>query len=165
MKTTILGLALLLLSSTTVMAQFRHSENLRGLKGVRLVIMFGRSAAMDKAQQPGVIQLLETDAKAKLQKAGISLLQSANEIEEAGSPQLIVTITLDKPNGFVYPLVTDMKLLQRVRLARDPSIEPDVITWQTHGVGAPEFTVEMIRNQIASELDQFIQDYMEANPK
>ncbi|HEY0324077.1 MAG TPA: hypothetical protein VGC66_24230 [Pyrinomonadaceae bacterium] len=165
MKTTVLSLALLLMASTAAIAQSRQSENLCGLKGVRLVIMFGRADAMDKAQQPAVLKLLEADAKAKFQKAGIPLLQFANEIEEAGSPQLIVTITLDKPNGFVYPLVTDMKLLQRVRLARDPSIEADVTTWQTYGVGAPEFTVEMIRSQIGDELDRFIKDYMAANPK
>jgi hypothetical protein len=165
MKTTIFGLALLLITSTSVLAQSRRAENLRGLKGVRLVIMFGRADAMDEAQRPAVLKLLEEDARLKFQKAGIPLLKFANEIEDAGSPQLIVSITLDKPNGNVYPLVTDMRLLQRVRLVRDPSIEADVPTWQTYGVGAPQFTVQMIRTQIASEIDQFLDDYFAANPR
>jgi hypothetical protein len=165
MKKTVLGLALLLIALTPALAQSRRAENLRGLKGVRLVIMFGRADAMEEGQRPAVLKLLEGDAKAKFKKAGIPLLQFANEIEEAGSPQLIVTITLDKPNGNVYPLVTDMRLLQKVRLVRDPSIEADVPTWQTHGVGAPGFTVQMIRTQIASEIDQFLEDYTAANPK
>ena len=165
MKKTILGLVILFFVSNPASAQSRRAENLRGLKGVRLVIMFGRADAMDEAQRPAVLKLLEEDAKAKFTKAGIPLLQFGNEIEEAGSPQLIVTITLDKPNGNVYPLVTDMRLLQRVRFVRDPSIEADVPTWQTYGVGAPQFTVQMIRSQIASEIDQFLDDYVAANPK
>jgi hypothetical protein len=158
-------LAFLSMTSTAVLAQSREAANLRGLRGVRLVIMFGRADAIDESQRPGVLKLLEADAKAKFQKAGIPLLQFANEIEEAGSPQLIITITLDKPNGFVYPLVTDVKLLQRVRLTRDPSIESDLPTWQTYGVGAPAFTVQMIRTQVSGEIDQFIKDYTAANPK
>jgi hypothetical protein len=165
MKKMIFAFAFLLITTTAVPAQSRQVENLRGLKGVRLVIMFGRADAMDELQRPGVLKLLEADAKAKFQKARIPLLQFANEIEEAGSPHLIVTITLDKPNGFVYPLVTEVKLLQRVRLARDPSIESDIPTWQMSGVGAPEFTVQMIRTQISGEIDQFIKDYTTANPK
>lgn len=149
--------------STAALAQSRERENLRGLKGVRLVIMF--SDRVDESQRSGVVKLLELDAKAKFQKADIPLLQFANEIEEAGFPQLIVTIKLNKPNGFVYPLVTEVKLLQRVRLARDPSIESDIPTWQMTGVGAPEFTVDMIRTQISGEIDQFIRDYTTANPK
>jgi hypothetical protein len=65
----------------------------------------------------------------------------------------------------VQPLVTDVKLLQRVRLARDPSIEADLATWEQSGIGGPELTVEMIRSQVATEIDQFIQDYLAVNPK
>jgi hypothetical protein len=93
------------------------------------------------------------------------LLRFANEVEGAGSPQLIVYITLDKPNGFVYPLVTNVKLLQRVSLARDPSIQADLTTWERSGIGGPNVTVEMIRGQVGTEIDQFIKDYSAVNSR
>ena len=74
-------------------------------------------------------------------------------------------MTLDKPNGFVHPLVTEVKLLQRVRLARDPSIETDPVTWSIDGVGGPKLELAMMRRQIATEVDQFVKDYLAVNPK
>jgi hypothetical protein len=162
----ILILLVLLAGATAAMGQAGHGGqdmNLRGLKGVRLVVMFGRADAIAETDRPGILKLVEADAIAKFQKALIPLLRFANEIEEAGSPQLLVYITCDKPNGFVYPLVTRMTLLQRVRLSRDPSIEADLATWERSGIGAPTLSVEMIRTQVASEIDQFIEDYRSVN--
>lgn len=165
MKKTMLMLAFLSVTATAGLAQSDQSKNLRGLKGVRLVVMFGRATAMEESQRPALLQLLETDAKAKFEKAGIPLLRFSDEVRDAGNPLLIVRVTLDEPNGFVFPLVTEVSLFQSVRLARDPSIEADVLTWRRSGVGAPEFTVPMIRSQVATEIDQFLDDYRAANPK
>lgn len=142
-----------------------QSMSLRGLKGVRLTVMFGRAEGMEAAQRPAVLKLLQDDVKAQIQKAGIPLLQYVNEMEDAGSPHLIMTITMDKPNGFVYPLVTELKLLQQAKLWRDPSIVMSVVTWKTGGVGAPEVSLEMLRSQVSTEVDMFIKDYLTANPK
>jgi hypothetical protein len=159
-------LAFAFVSATAVFGQAGRSgqeNSLRGLKGVRLVVMFARAEAIDEAERPAILKLVEADATAKFQKAGIPLLRYANEVEDAGSPLLLVYITCDKPNGFVYPLVTNITLRQRVRLTRDPSIEADLETWQQYGVGAPKMTVEMIRSQVATEIDQFINDYKTVN--
>ena len=166
MKRILFMLAFSLASATAVFGQAGHAgqeNNLRGLKGVRLVVMFARADAIDEAERPAILKLVEADATAKFQKAGIPLLRYANEVEEAGSPHLGVYITADKPNGFVYPLVTKVQLLQRVRLARDPSIEADLATWEHSGIGGPKLTVEMIRSQVATEIDQFIKDYLAVN--
>jgi hypothetical protein len=170
-----LSFVILLAASACIFAQSQEqrgeagtatqSISLRGLKGVRLTIMFGRAEGMNAAQRPTVLKVLQDDAKAQIQKAGIPLLQYVNEIEDAGSPHLIMTITMDKPNGFVYPLVTELKLLQRASLGRDPSIVMDVVTWKTSGVGGPEVNLEMLRSQVNTEIGQFIKDYLAANPK
>ena len=166
MKRAILLFAFFSFSSCVAVAQAGHAgqeNSLRGLKGVRLVVLFAGADAIDETERPAIRKLVEADATAKFQTAGIPLFHYANEIEEAGSPQLNVYITCDKPNGFVYPLVTNVKLLQRVRLARDPSIETDLVTWEQHGVGGPKLTVEMIRSQVATEIDQFIKNYKSVN--
>ena len=110
-------------------------------------------------------KLVEADASAKFKKAGLPLFRFANEVEEAGFPQLIVYITADKPNGSVYPLATNVRFLQRVRLARDSSIEADLATWETWGFGGPKLTVEMIRGLVTTEIDQFIRDYIAVNSR
>jgi hypothetical protein len=177
MRRLILSFVFLLATSVYVFAQSgdqrveisagtaTQSMSLRGLKGVRLTVMFGRADGMDATQRPAVLKVLQDDAKAQIQKAGIPLLQYATEIEDAGSPHLIMTIIMDKPNGFVFPLVTELRLLQQANLGRDPSIEMSVVTWKTGGVGAPEVDLEMLRSQVSTEIGLFIKDYLSANPK
>ena len=176
MKRITLALTFLLATSSTVAAQFTPSkENLRGLIGVRLIVMFGHcpsrdlsncAEGLDEAQRPEVLKMLEADTTAKLQNAGIPLFRLADErSSKSGGPKLIVLVTLDKPNGFVYPLVTEVKLLQRVRLVRDPAIEYDALSWSRHGVSGPKLEIEMMRRQVATLIDQFIADYLSVNPK
>lgn len=175
MKRIILALTFLLATSIVASAQFAPSkENLRGLTGVRLVVMFGHcpsrnftncAQGLDEAQRPEVLKMLETDATAKLQQAGIPVFGLADtRNQEAGGSILIVVVTLDKPNGFVHPVATEVKLLQRARLVRDPSIEYDAVTWSREGVGQP-LEISRIRRLVAGHLDQFIQDYQSVNSK
>ena len=166
MKRIILMLAFFSLTTAAAFPQAGYGgqeNNLRGLKGVRLVVMFARAEAIEETERAGILKLVEADAIAKFQKAGIPLFHYANEIEDAGSPQLVVYITCDKPNGFVYPVVANVKLLQRVRLSRDWSIEGELVTWEHYGIGAPKLTVEMICKVAAGEIDQFIKDYTTVN--
>ena len=171
-----LALTFLLATTSVASAQFTPSkENLRGLTGVRLIVMFGNcptrdpincAEGLDEAQRPEVLKMLEADATAKLQNAGIPLFGSVDKRNStAGGPKLIVMVTLDKPNGFIHPIETELKLLQRVRLSRDPSIEFDALTWSQEGVGAPKLEIPIIRRLVANHLDRFIEDYLSVNPK
>ena len=165
MKRIVAALTFLLATSSVASAQFAPStENLRGLKGVRLIVMFHRADALDEAKRPELLKTLETDARAKLEQAGIPLFRTADEVRNTGYPRLVVVITLDKPNGSVYPVVTEVKLYQRVRLARDPSRETDAVTWSLNGVGGP-LQIDRIRRLVATEIDRFIHDYESVNPK
>ena len=165
MKRIILTLTFLLATSSVASAQFTPSkDNLRGLTGVRLIVMFDRptrAEAFDEVKRPGVLKMLEDDTKAKLEKAGIpfSRSQFADEIGKDYG-RLIVLAKLDMPNGFE----TEVKLLQRVRLARDPSIEFDAVTWSLAGVGN-KLEIPTVRSQIADLIDRFIEDYLSVNPK
>src|SRR6266540_6901925 len=126
-----------------------------------------RAEAFDEVKRPGVLRMLEDDTKAKLQEAGIPFSRSrfaddrlAYEIGKAGNPRLIVLAKLDKPNGFE----TEVKLLQSVRLTRDPSIEFDAVTWSLAG-GGNMHEIPIVRSQIAGLIDRFIEDYLSVNPK
>jgi hypothetical protein len=165
-KRILIVFALLTVFADISRAQAGHAgqeNNLRGLKGVRLIVLFNQGGALEETERASISKLVEDDAIAKLQRAGVTLFHFANEVTDAGSPQLIIYITCDKANGFVYPLVTELKLLQRVRLIRDPSIEADLATWQQRGIGGPTLSVSMIRDVVGTEIDQFINDYIAVN--
>lgn len=166
MKRFILALAFALVTSSGASAQFAPStQNLRGLKGVRLMVMFHRADALDEVQRPEVLRTLEADVKEQLRKASIPLFTTADEVTSTGFPYLVVLVTLDKPNGVTHPIVTEVKLFQRVRLLRDSSIETDAVTWSLEGVGGPKLDIAMLRRQVAGEIDRFIADYSSVNPR
>lgn len=162
-----LSLLLVISAQAQSKAQRQDVESLRGLKGVRLVLMFGRAEAIEAGRRPEILKLLQSDAEARFAKAGIPLLKNAGELNNApGSPQLVVTITMDKPNGYVFPVVTQSKLYQSAQLSRDPSVQLSLLTWETGGVGVYELTnLEMLRTQVGTEIDQFIKAYLAANPQ
>jgi hypothetical protein len=163
MKTILLAVTFLLATSSAAPAQFAPTtENLRGLKGVRLMVMSGRPDGSEDPEWPGVLKVVEADVTAKLQEAGIQLFRYGDEIKNAGYPRLIVMIK-HRPNG--YPLETEVKLLQKVLLVRDPSIQTDAVTWRLDGIGGPRVDIAMIRRQVGVEIDRFIKDYFSVNPK
>jgi len=147
-------------------AQSKDPESLRGLKGVRLTISFGRADGLDAERRPAVLKALQDDAEAKFIEAGIPLLKFAQEIENApGSPHFRTIVTLDRPNGYVFPVVTESRLFQKARLSRDPSVELFVSTWESHSVGAYDVKdLDMLRMQVGREVDGFIKAYLIANP-
>jgi len=176
MKRITLALTFLLATSGVASAQFSPSkENLRGLTGVRLAVRFAHcpkrdlsncAEGLDEAQRPEVLKILEADATAKLQNAGIAVFRLGNEEKsQAGDPKLIILATLDKPNGFNHPIVTEVMLMERVRLVRDPSIEYDAVTWSQEGVGGAKVEISKIRWLVTVNLDHFIEDYLSVNPK
>ena len=172
MKRIVTALACLLFVATHAAAQSESQstkgESLRGLKGVAVSIMLNRGGVLDEVQRLAAMKLLQGDAEAKFQKAGIPLLKFAQEVErEPGSPQFLLWITADKPNGHNYPVAIEARLVQNVQLSRDPSIQMSVTTWTTFGVGGGYEVTDTgkLREQVDYVVDHFIKAYLEANPK
>jgi hypothetical protein len=168
MNKILMALTLLLVSGSAAIAQFAPStENLHGLTGVRLMVILGHYPhRLEEAQKPEILKLVEADARAKLEQAGIPFYISPSDPRRnANYAVLVITVPMDETNSSMS-LTTEVKLLQKVRLARDPSIETDAVTWTTEGgVGGPGRRDSRIREQIGGEIDQFIRDYFSVNPK
>jgi hypothetical protein len=145
--------------------QSNYPESLRGLNGVRVVVLFGRAEALDESKRPALLQILQNDAEEKLTKAVIRLLKKPGEVQSTpGSPELIIMVTLDKPNGHVFPVVTETRLLQKARLAQRPEVELSLATWVTKSIGDYELSdLYNMRLQVGNEIQQFIKDYLAAN--
>ena len=164
----------LLLFTSAAFAQFPPStENLRGLTGVRIITQIGHYPyRMEEAQKPEILKLVGSDAAAKLEKAGMPFYASLSDPRRnATYAVLVITLTIhetmDGPNEMKH-VETEVKLLQRVRLSRDPSIEFDAVTWTTGGVvtGPSQRDLDgKTREQVAGEIDRFIQDYASVNAK
>jgi hypothetical protein len=161
---------------TAITQNLRREENLRGLTGVRLIVMFHgatraeaigetRAEGLEELQRPEVLKMLEDDTAAKLEKAGIPFARGlfADKITKDYA-RLIVRVRLSVPNGFVSPLEPEVQLLQRVRLLRDPSIEFEAVSWSLEGVGN-KLEIPMMRSLISTIIDSFIRDYLSVNPK
>ncbi len=74
MKRVILLIAFLAVGSSTIVGQSGHAgqeKNLRGLKGLRLVVMCPRAGDLDEAERLAILALVEADATAKFETAGI----------------------------------------------------------------------------------------------
>ena len=169
MKRMVLALTFLLAMSSAASAQFAPTtENLRGLKGVRLMVMLARYPhRLDQSQWPELLKMVQADAIAKLNEAGIPVFGLADKRndEKNGDPRLVIDVPMDERNSSVS-LTTEVKLFQRVRLSRDPSIETDAVTWSREGsVHWPMPRDSIVRQQIAELIDQFIHDYLSVNLK
>jgi hypothetical protein len=163
----ILLMATLLLATSSVFAQFAPStDNLRGLEGVGLIVMLnGYPYRLDDAQRPEILKLVEADATEKLQKAGITLFSKFNTESSmrSGSPKLVIRVTTNRDG--MTPLETEVELIQKVRLSRDPTIETYAVTWSRGGIGGPKVRDSMIREQVAIGIGDFIRDYLSVNPQ
>jgi hypothetical protein len=177
MKRVIVALTFLLATSSVAPAQNTPAgENLRGLPGVRLIVMCRNCPSRDlgkhmdglgEAKRQEILKMVEADATAKLQEAGIPFygLVDKRNISAAGNPKLIVWVRLSTLNSMSYPVEVELKLMQMVRLARDPSIEEyDAVSWSRKGV-EQKLEISKIRLLVANLLDQFIKDYWSVNPK
>jgi len=180
MKRIVLALVFLALSASATLGQAQagtggQQGNLRGLTGVRLIVMFHgatrveaigntRAEGLEELQRPEVLKMLEDDMTAKLEKAAIPFARGlfADNITKDYA-RLIVRVRLNVPNGFVQPIEPDVQLLQRVRLLRDPSIEFEAVSWSLRGTGN-KLEIPMMRSLIATIIDSFIRDYLSVNP-
>ena len=166
MKRIVLALTFLLATSSAAFAQFTPStENLRGVTGVRLMVMLGHYPhRMDEAQKPEILKLVEADAAAKLEEAGIPFYTLPSNPMRNANAILVITVTMNEGKELMDN-ETEVKLLQSVRLSRDPSIQFEASTWSREGIVHVPKPRDAIQRQVAGEIDQFIRDYFSVNPK
>jgi len=168
----LLGAVLLSLASSTILAQSEagtagQEGNLRGVTGVRLRVILGHYPhRMEEAQKPEILKLVEADATAKLEKAGIPFYVSPSDPKRNPSYAfLVITLTMNEGTD-LKEIETEVKLLQSVRLSRDPSIEFLAASWLTGGsVIGPKQNLKATREQVSDLIDGFIKDYFSVNPK
>ena len=173
-----LGTALLALMSTAALGQSKpgtagQEANLRGVSGVRLIVLLGHYGhRMEEAQKPEILKLVEADTAAKLKKAGIPYRFQLDPERPGDGKYAVLEITVtmsetEAPGPKRFEFENEVKLLQSVRLTRDPSIEFEAVTWLSGGsvTGPTPFVTNGTRDQVGDLIDGFVKDYFSANPK
>src|SRR6266852_1228310 len=146
----------------------------RSLKGINAVYIFvGLSKDFEAAGLSA--DDIKTDAKSKLRRAGIRVIETQNELTKTpGRPYLLISVEGSRVEA-VYPYWANVGLNQRVLLARDVSIKPTgrfngttftAETWSVGIVGVRSVNqVQQILGEIESLVDKFVEAYLSVNPK
>jgi len=105
---------------------------------------------------------IQIDVELKLRQAGIPVLAGG-----ASNPFLHISVNVFPSTSAIWPDTILVELRQSVSLTRDPSITvPLAATWDVGVFGeVPKLNVRDLRNSVKDIVDQFINDYLTANPK
>ena len=134
---------------------------LQGITAVRASILL----TSNDAQKDGLTEdQLQTDVELRLRKAGITVIGSSAQTLR------VVVVAYGVRDGSAiqsYAFLFSAALVQGIALTRDPSILALGETWSVAGVGtvgATRFS-RYVRDTLADLIDQFINAYLEQNPK
>jgi hypothetical protein len=135
-------------------------EALTGLKGVGVEVTPLRPEAERLGLTTGQIK---TDVELRLRKAGVRVLTADEVNETTGHPILFITVTPSISSGLCAYMI-NVQLGEVASLARGNAVY--ATTWLTNGVGT-FWTQDMrkIRGYVGDCIDEFINDYLAANPK
>ncbi len=142
----------------------RDRSTLVGLQGVGLHV----NEINQGVEEHGVTRkMLHTLVEMRLRQAGIRVIPYKEMEKGLGLPYIRLAVTMAKC-GNVWAFSATLYLHQGVALIRNPRIVDNRgITWMTGSVaGSPtEHTENAVRVRVNELMDQFINDYLAANPK
>ena len=168
MKTKILMLmGLSLLVTVTEARPTGDGDNLKGLRGVEIVVEMSENSET-LLQKDGVGESqLQTRLEVKLREAGIRVLTQEQGGKTPGRPYLYLNINSTKIQGNppVASVAIALELQEQVLLQRGKK-SASAATWSTATVGTvPADDVRSIYDRVGDLVDEFINDYLAANPK
>ena len=132
-----------------------------GLKGVYVLV----ESPKPEAQSLGLTKdQIKTDIELRLRKAGIRMLTEKEWLGSPDYPHLSVTVAAITRAGS-YSYMLQLYLSESVTLARGNSVMG--VIWQTYriGIGNEQNTETKTQEQVGDMVDDFINDYLAANPK
>ena len=138
-----------------------------GIKGVYVLV----ERLKPDLEKDGLTEdQLLTDVELQLRKVGIRVLTKGELYKVPGSPCLYVNINAYKgkvSQFFWYCLNIKVSLNQDVLLERKLSITESCSTWERSTLGGcgKSSIKEYVREGLKEIIDEFINDYLTANPK
>lgn len=166
--TLLIGLFLVSAQAQVTMEDIER-QSLRGLPGAAVIVELLEA----EIETAGITAIqIKTDVELRLRKGGIRVLTNDEVKTTLGLPLLVVTVGLSKVSelerhvGTFYTQYLLVELKQFVSLKRDPSITVIGTTWSKSLFGVVgRSKLRGIRDNVADYTDQFINDFLAANPR
>jgi hypothetical protein len=155
------AMVLLLLALPAASVQYAGQvKALAGLEGVSVSV----APLNPEAERLGLTRAqIKTDVELRLRKAGIRILKREETKETPGKPNLIVDVTTSISGGLCAYMIT-VQLGELVSLARGNKVYATI--WVATGMGTFwTQDIRKIRGYVGDCIDEFINDYLAANPK
>jgi predicted secreted protein len=141
-------------------------SSLSGLTGVFVVV----EEVSESVENAGLTQhQLKNDVELRLHQAGIKALSMEESFKWPGHPVLhVYVICVPSSDNSMFAISVQVKFCQDVYLARDPKIGCIAATWSAPiltGFSDKSGLRNLVREYLPDCIDEFINDYLEANPK
>jgi len=140
-------------------------DTLKGLEGIGVVV----KQINPEVEKYGLRkQQIQTDVELRLRQNGIRVFSPEEVLSTPGSPYLSVNVSvfIRADGRKLAAFKINIVLRQKVYLSRDLKIRCDATTWGTSLVGSGDLSnLETIREYVKDAVDEFINDYLAANPK
>ena len=142
----------------------KNRETLSGLQGVYVLV----EHISPEAEKYGFNRKqLTTDVELRLRQYGIKVLSQKESYKVSGSPYLYINVNpiIDEKIG-IAAVSYSVNLHEEVLLRRNPSIITTSTTWNESGtliLGLKR--LDEVRDSVRNLVDEFINDYLAANPK
>lgn len=143
----------------------KPKDVLAGLQGMYVVV---EDLDLDAKEAGLTEEKIRADVELKLRLAGIKVLSVEEGLATKSKAFLYVDVTTVKEKLHqVYAGSVEVSLWERVYLARDPNTITLAATWDKIGIGlgSSDIARRKIRESVKDLVDEFINDYLAANPK
>jgi hypothetical protein len=165
-------------AATAAMGQGPHSSGRESLRGLCELCVVVEELGPD-IKSTGVDSVaIQTDVEVKLRLASMNVVTCEKAMKSPGGPHLVANVTSVLQKG-VYAvavelgfeqsvLVEHLELRQTALVERDPNVSRIVVTtWDVGSVliSPREDVSGRVRDSIRDKVDQFINDYLAANPR
>lgn len=159
----ILALLMLLLLPGISSALTDEQRALVGLKGVYVMTTVESPNAKEIELLGLTRDQIQKDVELRLRKSGIKVLTDKEWILTTGTPSLMVNLS-----AFTYLALcvysVRVALFEAVTLARGGQTSASV--WESDYFGmVGTKNIRRVRNNVGDKIDEFINDYLAANPK
>jgi hypothetical protein len=136
---------------------------LRGLQGIFVYV----EPLDPRVEKSGLTKdQIQADTESKLKSAGINVLTKEEFHKGIGHPYLYINVNVSmlKTQITRHLFYVKVELNQEVTLVRTPNVKVSAPTWSIGGWGI-DFSLDNIRQTVKTQIDKFINVYLEENPK
>ena len=151
----------------TVKAKSAIDSEKQSLKGIPKLLVLVEKIDPEIENETNITRnIIETDVKLKLRMAGIKVIDYDKVQPSEGFAFIYVTLDIIKINELLYTYSIEVRLQQHVRLNRNDELTI-ATTWHSNFLGyVGTNRVNTIRDRVKDQIDdEFINDYLEMNPK